>query len=140
MREVQLILPTIKQPKFQYKWLIELKMQNFNSFGKKKCENLRNKWVNEEISGRCCLSFCLRLFDQWALLFVQSCNNVMQSKDAGVALLCGFVFSDLRLFNEWTLLFLANDQCNYMMRLEYLYVFHGFLVLWRYLSKISTII
>ena len=82
--------------------MIEMKMQNFNSFGKKKCENLRNKWVNEEISGRCCLSFCLRLFDQWALLFVQSCNNVMQSKDAGVALLCGFVFSDLRLFNEWT--------------------------------------
>ena len=82
-----------------------MKMQNFNSFGKKKCENLRNKWVNEEISGRCCLSFCLRLFDQWALLFVQSCNNVMQSKDAGVALLCGFVFSDLRLFNEWTQLY-----------------------------------
>ena len=94
------ILPTIKQRKFQYKSLIEMKMQNFNSFGKKKCENLRNKWVNEEISGRCCLSFCLRLFDQWALLFVQSCNNVMQSKDAGVALLCGFVFSDLRLFTS----------------------------------------
>ena len=35
MRKLRLFLPTIKHRKFQYKWLIEMKILNFNSIGEK---------------------------------------------------------------------------------------------------------
>ena len=70
----------------------------------------------------------------------------MQSKVAGVAFICGLVF--------WFCVFLMSGHCCFWptinamiwcdwkcrILIRYLFVFHGFVVLWRYLSKISTII